>query len=366
MAYQIPLFSSESGICANLIKDDSLWRWQEKKYTLTFVNGSTIRCFSGEHPQDMRGPEFNLGWIDEVGDLKDGMECWKIISPAVRLKWEQPSRIYCTGTPRTTELMLYLDDRFEHNPDIYEIQTGKTSDNVANLDPSTVDELYAQWEGTRYALQELEGVLLREAENALWTQDTISTCRRRYRDDMEFDVLAIGVDPAVSTDKKADETGIIVGGRLDGKAWILADYSRRASPLEWARLLVQIARKHKCTTIVYERNLAGPLIRDVLVKTLEEMDSSIRLVPVTAMTKKAVRAEPVSALYEAGKVLHMPNPDDTSCSLNKLEAQMTQWSPADAKSPDRIDALVHLVTHLLISGGKFDIMRAGSMPWSRK
>jgi phage terminase large subunit-like protein len=72
----------------------------------------------------------------------------------------------------------------------------------------------------------------------------------------------------------------------------------------------------------------------------------------------------VAALYEAGKVLHMPNPDDKSNGLDKLEAQMVQWEPTDSKSPDRIDALVHLVTHMILKGGKSNILRAGSMPWS--
>lgn len=355
----------ESGICT-IIPDKSLWAWNERKYMLTLANGSTIRVFSSEHPRDMRGPEFHRFWIDEMADLSHGMECWKILFPAVRLKGDGPARIYCTGTPRATELMYHLIDRAEKRPDIYEYQRATTKENIANLDESTVEELYAQWEGTRYFLQEIEGMLLREAENALWSADTISKCHRAPDDSIQFDTVAIGVDPAVSTDKKADHTGIIVAGVADDKVYILGDYSRKSSPLEWSRMLVQIAEKHGAGTIVYERNLAGPLLRDVMTRTLDEMNRSIQLVPVQASGKKAARAEPIAALYEAGRVLHMPDPTDHSCGLEKLEKQMVQWEPTHAKSPDRIDALVHVVNHLLLKRGKFTIIRAGATQWGRK
>lgn len=360
----VGIHSSESGMLS-LLPDPSLATWNDLKKTLTFTNGSQVRCFSAEHRKDLRGPEFHRFWVDEMADLSYGMDCWKMLFPSVRLKGLLPAQIYATGTPRPTELMLHLMDNHEKSPETYELNNGATKDNVANLDESTVNELYSQWEGTRYYLQEIEGILLREAENAMWTQETISLSRCVYKK-LDFEKIAIGVDPAVSSDKKADETGIIVAGLLDAKAYVLADYSIRASPLEWSRLLVRIAEQYDATSIVYEKNLAGPLLHDVMRRTLDELGAAIRLIPVQAHGQKQVRAEPVAALYEAGRVKHMPNPDDPKHGLQRLESQMTTWEPQDTKSPDRIDALVHVVKHLLMGSSKANILRAGSMPWGRK
>lgn len=364
------MFSSESGIVTTLNNvDESLGNWNAVKNTFTLLNGSQIRCFSSKHRKDIRGPEFHIAWIDEMADLDHDMECWHVLMPAVRLKRAdgQPSRIYCTGTPRPTELVLDLADKYDADPEngAYEFHQGSMMDNIANLDETTVKETYAQWEGTRYFLQEIEGKLLRQAANALWTQDTISTCRVLPKK-IQFEKIAIGVDPAVSSDKRADHTGIIVVGVNEGIAYVLADYSRRSSPLEWSRDLVRIARDHHATSIVYEKNLAGPLIRDVMKGALNEMDAAIRLIPVQARGKKEARAEPIAALYEAGKVKHMPNKDMPNCNLDKLESQMVTWEPTDNKSPDRIDALVHVIDHLLLRSNKVTIFRAGDMPWAKK
>jgi phage terminase large subunit-like protein len=367
---QVGIFSSESGVMS-LLPDESLASWNDVKKELHFVNGSMIRCYSSEHRRNMRGPEFHIAWVDEMADLSHGMECWQILLPAVRLKSKsgKPARVYCTGTPRPTELMMMLHKEAEAGR--YEYHQGATGDNVANLDESTVRELYDQYEGTRYFMQEILGVLLFEAEHALWSQDTISACRKTFQP-VEFERIAIGVDPALTSDKRADHTGIIVAGidipreEVKPTAYVLADYSRQASPLEWSRDLVHIARRHGASTIVYEKNLAGPLIRDVMVKALDEMDAAIRLVPVQAAGKKHARAEPIAALYEAGRVRHMPHPDAHGASLEKLESQMVTWEPTMSGSPDRIDALVHVIDHLLLRGGKSTIMRAGQMPWAKR
>lgn len=362
------LFGAKSGLLT-MIPDKSLFTAREKKYTVEFANGSTIRIFSSENPTHMRGPEFHLLWIDEMADLYKGMKAWQIIKPAVRLPSDKPALTYCTGTPEAKELVIYLVDRCEDR-DSYHLETGKTLDNAANLDEDLLIELVDQWEGTRYHKEQLEGVLLREAANALWSMDTIGACQRKWNPDIVFDTIAIGVDPALSTDKDADETGLIAGASFidnygitkhAGKkcAVIIADYSRKQSALQWFRELVKISERHGATTWIYEKNLAGPLIREVGQKVLDETGAAIRLRPVHSGTSKQARAEPVAALYEAGRVIHMPDPSVPQANLDKLEAQMTRWEPTDTKSPDRIDALVFLVRYLLTSGGKFSIHRPG-------
>lgn len=364
-ATQNALFNETSGLC-KIIPDQNLFQWREKRNELTFANGSRILTFSSEHPKNMRGPNFNFAWVDEMADLEHGMECWKILNPAVRIlgKNGEPARVYLTGTPKATELMLHLMQRQQMSPDRYELQTGRMMDNAANLDPEFIEDMYSENEGSRYFKQEIEGILLLEAERALWTLDTIEKCQRRHDPDKLFLSLAIAVDPAVSSKKKADETGIIAGGLCDDRrAYILADFSTKGSPLNWGRVLAQHAADLGVATIYYEHNLAGPLIRDVLLKCLEEIDPGIRLIPVTARGKKEARADKVSALYEAGKVLHMPL---IPGGLDKLEQEQTQWDPTDKSfSPGRIDACVHLVDRLLSGGRGSTIMRPSAMPWGK-
>lgn len=364
------LYGTKSGLL-NLIPDKTLFNAREKKYIVEFANGSSIRVFSSENPTHMRGPEFHILLIDEMADLYKGMAAWKIIKPAVRLKHEdgQPAKTYCIGTPEAKELVIFLVDKCEDD-DSYHLETGKTADNKDNLDEDWYADLEATFGGTRYHKEQLEGVLLREAANALWTMDTIGACQRKWNPDIQFDTIAIGVDPALSTDKDADETGLIAGAsfidnygitRHPGKkcAAILADYSRKQSALQWFRELVKISERHGATVWIYEKNLAGPLIREVGQKVLDETGAAIRLRPVHSGTSKQARAEPVAALYEAGRVIHMPDPTVPQANLDKLEAQQTRWEPTDTKSPDRIDALVFLVRYLLTSGGKFSIHRPG-------
>lgn len=376
------LFGAKSGLLT-MIPDKSLFDSREKKYIVNFKNGSSIRVFSSEQPTHMRGPEFHILWVDEMADLAHGMKCWNIIRPAVRLRHEDgiPAMTYVTGTPEAKELVIHLVDKVEGSgmipPDPrYGLRTGRSIDNAANLDEDALADLLSTFEGTRYHKEQLEGVLLREAANALWSMDTIGACQRKFQP-ITFETIAIGVDPALSSDKAADETGIIAGGafidnynltRHPGKrcAAILADWSRRQSPLQWFRELVKISEYHGASTWVYEKNLAGPLIRDVGQKVLDETGAAIKLVPVHASSSKQVRAEPVAALYEAGRIIHMHDPAFPQANLDKLEAQMTRWEPTEAKSPDRIDALVWLCRHLIIRGGAFNILRAGDVPWGKK
>lgn len=365
------LHGPKSGLLTQ-IPDKNLFKTKEKKYEVEFANGSYIRVFSGEQPTHMRGPEFHMLWLDEVADIPHAMKSWNIIRPAIRLRHPdgQSNKTYVTGTPEATELMVHLwtkaNGGLGKDPDPkYEIKTGKTSDNADNLDPDLLEDLYNTFAGTRFHKEQLEGVLLLQAAGALWSLDTIGACQRAWNPDIadNFDTLAFGVDPAVSADKNADETGLIVGGRFENNAYIIGDHSLRASPLQWFKDLVRFSERHGVHTWVYESNLAGPLIRDVGQRVLDETGAAIRLVPVHARGRKQNRAEPVAALYEAAKVLHMPAP---GLSLDKLEAQMTQWSPADRDSPDRIDALVHLVKYLLFKGGRTSFLRASDIHPGRK
>ncbi len=344
----------ESGILS-ILPDKSVVKFREKDKQLIFANGSVITLYSSEHQRQLAGPQFQRFWIDEPADLSHGMDAWKKLRPAVRLNSPDgtPARILITGTPAPTPLVVHLWELHERHPERYTLTKGKTTDNAANINESTVQELYEQYKNSRYLAQEMEGELILQAEGALWTRDTLFDCQIPWSAGMHFDDIIVSIDPAVSTDKHADETGIVVIGKKDNKAYVIADYSCRVSALDWSKMAFAIARRHNATKILYERNLAGPLIEDIMRKVLHETESSVKLVKVSARKSKLHRAEPVSALYQAGRVFHITDTPTQWRSLDKLEAQMTTWEPTDSKSPDRIDALVHGVDYLLVrnSGG---------------
>jgi phage terminase large subunit-like protein len=341
----------ESGVMS-LLADHSTVRWNSYKHQLTFANGSVITLYSSEHQRQLAGPQWHRLWIDEPADLSHGLAAWKKARPAVRLRPPDgsPARVLVTGTPAPVELVLHIDDLHQEHPSLYTRSIGSTNDNAENLDPMMVQEINERYKGSRWHAQEVEGKLLRQAEGALWEAAVLAERRIPYDPNMVFDEIIVSIDPAVSTDKHADETGIVVLGRIGNIAYVMADYSCRASALDWARLAYKVAEKHGATKIAYERNLAGPLIEDVLKKVLHEKKSGIKLVRIQAKKSKLHRAEPVSALWPAGRVFHLTGTPETWGSLDKLEAQMTTWEPSDRKSPDRIDALAHGIHLLLIKG----------------
>ena len=341
----------ESGVMS-LLADRSTAKWNAYKHQLTFANGSIITLYSSEHQRQLAGPQFHRFWIDEPADLSHGLEAWKKLRPAVRLRPTDgtPARVFITGTPAPVPLVQHIHELHQKHPSLYTLSKGRTIDNEENLDPMMVQELYERYKGSRYFLQEMEGELLLQAEGALWHAEVLARQKVAYDSDMHFDETIVALDPAVSTDKNADETGIIVAAKAGTLAYVLADYSVRASALDWARLAYKIAERHGARKIVYERNLAGPLMEDILKKVLHENNSKIKLVRVQAKKAKQFRAEPVAALYEAERVFHLTNTPNEWGSLDKLESQMTTWEPSDRKSPDRIDAAVHAIDHLLIKG----------------
>jgi predicted phage terminase large subunit-like protein len=173
-------------------------------------------------------------------------------------------------------------------------------------------------------------------DGALWKRDGIAAARVSQAPDLRR--IVVGVDPAVTANAASDETGIIVAGLgFDGRYYVLGDYSGRYSPDQWASRVVKAYRDHKADRVIAERNQGGDLVE----QNLRTVDRTLPVTTVHAKRGKALRAEPVSSLYEQGRVSHVG-------ALAALEDQMTAWDPAgDAESPDRVDALVYALTELM-------------------
>jgi len=222
------------------------------------------------------------------------------------------------------------------------ITRGRTRDAI-RLDPTVLASYLARYEGTRTGLQELDAEMLDDIEGALWTYALIDA--HRHRGPLApLDRTAVGIDPPGSHKPGSAEAGIVVAGiRVAGgvsHGYVLADLSGRMGPEEWARTAIDAYRRHGAVGIVVETTYGG----DMVVSTLRTIDPTVPVFRAPTRVGKRLRAEPVVGLYEQGRVHHVG-------VLPGLETQQTEWVPDEPgqPSPDRLDAAVHVLTHLMIT-----------------
>lgn len=320
----------ESGILNVLREYNVLKDYNRSRSEIFLTNKSRIKLYSGEEPDRLRGPQFHGGWFDELAAFKYP-EAWDQYQFGARLG-EHP-RTIVTTTPRPTKLIKDLLKR-----DNVKVVRGSTFDNAKNLAPSALAELRLRYENTRLGRQELYGEVLEEVEGALWTRDIIETSR--VTECPALVRIVIGVDPAVTSGESSDETGIVaVGITANGHYYVLADKTLRATPDAWARASVNLYHELKADRIVAETNNGG----DMVTLLMRQVDPTVSVKKVTATRGKQLRAEPISSLYEQGRVHHVGY-------FEQLESQMCEWTPLSKESPDRLDALVWALTELN-SGG---------------
>lgn len=340
------MVKGESGFLSLCWKGDKTYKgkemgfpeWSPTKRTLTWANGAKVEFYSAEEPERLRGPQFEAAWGDEVAAWNKDQETWDMLQFCLRLG--KHPRVCVTTTPKSTVLVRKL----LKDPKTY-VTTGSTFDNSSNLADTYLQAVRDQYEGTRLGRQELYAEVLTENEGALWTADMIDACQITLAEVPPLIRKVVAVDPAVSSNVESDHTGIIVAGICEqGKAYVLGDYTFKGSPETWANKVVSLYHEFECSRIVYESNQGKDLIPS-LFKTIDE---NLPLKGVHASTAKIARAEPVSALYEQGKVFHVR---DCEAPLTELEQQLTTWEPLGKfKSPDRLDALVWSLTELLLKG----------------
>ncbi|MBC7141957.1 MAG: DNA-packaging protein, partial [Rhodobacteraceae bacterium] len=220
-----------------------------------------------------------------------------------------------------------------------------TEANKAYLAASFLEEVRARYAGTRLGRQELDGVLLEEAEGALWTTAGLEACRAPVPEKLSRIVVA--VDPPVTGHAGSDECGIVVVGAVtegapsEWRAFVLEDATvSAASPADWARAAISAMERHGADRLVAEVNQGGDLVESVV----RQVDPLVPFRAVRASRGKTARAEPVAALYEQGRVHH-------GRDLGALEDQMCRMTARgyDGKgSPDRVDALVWALTELMV------------------
>jgi len=222
------------------------------------------------------------------------------------------------------------------------ITRGSTFDNAKNLSETAIAQLKEKYEGTRLGRQELYGEVLDDLEGALWSYSAFDMGRMDKMDMPEFNRIVVAIDPAVTSDENSDETGIVVAARCNNNQYyVLDDGSHKASPDGWARKAVSLFHTYGADRIIAEVNNGGDLVERVI----RTIDMNVPYSKVHASRGKLVRAEPIAALYEQGRVHHVGE-------FKELEDQMVSYTPNSRKSPDRMDALVWALTELSSSTGQ--------------
>jgi phage terminase large subunit-like protein len=294
---------------------------------LRWPNGAEAHLFSAVDPEALRGPQFDCAWSDELAKWRLVGEAWDMLQFGLRLG-DHPQQIVTT-TPRDVPVLhAILADPATV------MTTAPTAANRANLAADFFDHVVRRYEGTTQGRQELEGVLLTERDNALFSRRTID--RARLDRAPRLDRIVVAVDPPASHGERADECGIIVAGRAGDDFYVLEDRSiARATPSQWAAAAIAAYRHHAADRIVAEINQGG----DMVIDTLRHADPMAAVSSVRATHGKTVRAEPVSLLYERGLVHHVG-------LFTALEDQLVELGHT-ARSPDRADALVWAITELM-------------------
>ena len=334
------MVEGDSGVLA-VTPPDRMPVFEPSLKKLSWANGAQAFLYSAAEPEALRGPQHSHAWCDEIAKWDNAAEravrLWDNLMMGLRLG-ERP-RVLATTTPRPAVLLRRLVEQAGEDT---VVTTGTTYDNASNLPTRFLKEMRRDYAGTALGRQELEGALLTDVEGALWTRELLDRVRNPGLGDALKRVV-VGVDPPASA--SGDECGIVVCGVTHyGKSRVLADASvAKARPERWAKAVAKATRNWNADRVVAEANQGGAMVESVL----RAADISLPVKLVHASRGKVARAEPVAALYEAGRVEHgglFPVLEDQLCGLM---AGGDYEGPG--RSPDRADALVWAMTELMLA-----------------
>jgi phage terminase large subunit-like protein len=310
---------------------DARPQWVPSRRRLEFSNGAIAQAFSAEDPESLRGPQFSAAWADELAKWRHAEATFDMLQFGLRLG-ARPRQVITT-TPRPTALLKRLiadpSSAVTHAP---------TRANAYHLSPAFIDTVVKRYDGTRLGRQELDGEIVDDRPDALWSRAMIEACRVTAAPNLQRIVVA--VDPPASASKGADACGLVAAGRAEnGICYVIADETVTGlSPAGWAARAIALWRRLQADALVVEVNQGGDMVKAVI----READSAVPVIAVRATRGKWLRAEPVAALYEQGRVKHagvFPALEDEMCDFG-LDGL------SSGRSPDRLDAMVWAVSHL--------------------
>ncbi len=317
--------------------------YQPSRRRVVFPNGAVAITYSADQPDQLRGPQHDAIWADEIAAWRYE-DAWNQAQFGLRLG-AYPITL-ATTTPRPTKLMRRLVADSAPNPTAGKsvvMTHATTMENQQNLAPNAIKFLFERYGGTRLGRQELEAQMLTDTPGAMWSLGTIDDTRASEVPELKRIVVAI--DPNAKFDEENEdvgaETGIVVAGLgKDGHGYVLDDASVKGTPATWGREAIKAYRKHLADRMIAEVNNGGDMVEHTVFSVLGASEERPAFKQVRASRGKMTRAEPVSALYEKRRVHHVG-------VFAELEDQMCTWTPGNP-SPDRMDALVWALTELMV------------------
>ena len=306
---------------------------------LTWPNGAVATIFNGTEPDQLRGPQASLLWMDELAKYKFIKETWDMAQFGLRLG-DNPRQLITT-TPRPLALLRDIQTM-----DGVVVTRGSLYDNRANLSSDYVHSIIGRYAGTRLGRQEIDGEIVDDVPGALWTRAMFDRCRKGPKFEAPpMKRLVVAIDPATKASTGDDdiaETGIIVAGLgEDGMGYLIDDRSCRLAPHGWAKIAIAAFDYYKADCILAETNNGG----DMVEQTIRAVKSTVPIRKVWASRGKIVRAEPISALYEQGRISHL----GAFPALEDECVQFTPWGIEGDLPSDRVDAMVWAFSHLFPS-----------------
>lgn len=289
--------------------------YEKSRRRVIWKNGAVALLFSAEEPEWLRGPQHEAIWCDELAAWRNLERTWDVAQFGLRLG-ERP-RTLVTTTPKPLALLR----RLVADPATV-VTRGRSHDNAINLAPGFIEHLEARYGGSDLGRQELGGEVIEERQGALWTRAMLEQAARQPAAELRR-IVAAGLDTA-------------------GRTVVLADATARGlKPAEWAARAIALWRRLEADCLVAEVNQGG----DMVTATIRTVDPAVPVKAVRANRGKWLRAEPVAALYQQGRVRH-------AVRLPELEDEMTDFGHdglSTGRSPDRVDALVWAVSELLLT-----------------
>lgn len=327
------MLDGESGLL-NIYPAKHKPEFHAAKRQVVWPCGAVATLYGADQYEQLRGPQFDGAWIDEFAKFRHQRSLWEQLSFCLRLG-SHPKCIITT-TPRPSRTL----EKLIREPFVV-VTRGTTFENEKNLSPTFMTMLTKQFSGTQIGAQELYGELLTERAGALWRRDILHYAEPEIdqEGEMVLERIVVAIDPATTCTEESDETGIIVVGLDENKVgYVLEDLSGRCSPAEWGQRAVKAYWHYRADRIVAEVNKGGDLVERVI----KSLDNTVSYKAVRATRGKAVRAEPIAALYEQRRIFHRR-------PFRELETQLCEYIPGEtSKSPDRLDALVWGLTELML------------------
>jgi phage terminase large subunit-like protein len=311
--------------------------YEPSKSRITWKNGAVATVYNATEPDQLRGPEHDLAWGDELCKWAYARETYDQMM--FGLRQGNPPRCLITTTPRPIPLLkeIVADEATE-------ITKGVTLDNADNLAPSFIRQIQRKYEGTRLGRQELNAEILDDIPGALWTRPILDDCRIKPEKMPEMSRVVVGVDPSGTSGEDDDgaDIGIIVAGRgIDGRGYVIADFTCKLSPDGWARRAITAYHRHEADRIVAETNYGGAMVKAVI----KSADASVPYKEVKASRGKVARAEPIAAMFEQGRI-HLVG------GFPELEDEMVLMTPngyVGELSPNRVDAMVWALSEVMLA-----------------